>query len=87
MEGGGGFRTASQTEKYLPVITTVSDHGMLNFTHAMNDAGKDGDGKPTNVQYTEIPFELMKNEEDVLRVLAGGTDEFAALFPPTARNF
>ena len=35
----------------------------------------------------EIPFELMRNEEDVLRVLAGGTDEFAALFPPTARNF
>ena len=35
----------------------------------------------------EIPFELMRNEEDVLRVLAGGTDAFVALFPPTARNF
>ena len=34
-----------------------------------------------------VPYEHMQSEEDILRVLARGTDEFAALFPPTARNF
>ena len=33
-----------------------------------------------------VPYEFMQSEEDILRVLARGTDEFAALYDPRNRN-
>ena len=33
-----------------------------------------------------VPYEHMRSEEDILRVLARGTDEFAALYDPRNRN-
>ena len=33
-----------------------------------------------------VPYEHMKSEEDILRVLARGTDEFEALYDPRNRN-
>ena len=33
-----------------------------------------------------VPYEHMQSEEDILRVLARGTDEFEALYDPRNRN-
>ena len=33
-----------------------------------------------------VPYEHMRSEEDILRVLARGTDEFEALYDPRNRN-
>ena len=52
-EHGGGKDDVLQVN-----VDNLSEH-----RERTNAAGKDGDGKPTNVQYTEIPFELMTTND------------------------
>ena len=52
-EHGGGKDDVLQIN-----VDNLSEH-----RERTNAAGKDGDGKPTNVQYTEIPFELMTTND------------------------
>ena len=35
---------------------------------------------------TEVPYEHIRSEEDIMRILAGGTDEFCGLYEPMNRN-
>ena len=34
----------------------------------------------------EVPYELLRTEEDILHLLAGCTDDFAGLYDPRQRN-
>ena len=45
------------------------------------------DGRPLQVRsLTEVPYEYVRSEEDILRIIAGGTNAFAALVDPVLRN-
>ena len=35
---------------------------------------------------TEVPYVYIRTEEDIMRILAGGTDEFCGLYEPMNRN-
>ena len=45
------------------------------------------DGRRLQVHsLTEVPYEYIRSEEDIMRILAGGTDEFRGLYEPMNRN-
>ena len=45
------------------------------------------DGRPLQVRsLTEVPYEYVRSEEDIMRILAGGTDQFRGLYEPMNRN-
>ena len=45
------------------------------------------DGRRLQVNsLTEVPYEYIRSEEDIMRILAGGTDEFCGLYEPMNRN-
>ena len=44
-------------------------------------------GRPLQVRsLTEVPYEYVRSEEDIMRILAGGTDQFRGLYDPMNRN-
>lgn len=45
------------------------------------------DGRSVQVpSLTEVPYEHIRSEEDIMRILAGGTDKFRGLYDPRDRN-
>ena len=44
-------------------VLQVTTDNLQEHRTRMNAAGKDGDGKPTTVQYNDIPFELMTTND------------------------
>ena len=63
-EHGGGKDDVVQIN-----VDNLSEH-----RERVNAAGKDGDGKPTNVQYTEIPFELMTTNDVCFGIVKPATE-------------
>ncbi|XRB05013.1 kinesin light chain [Pycnococcus provasolii] len=52
----------------------VTTDNLQEHRTRMNAAGKDGDGKPTNVQYVDIPFELMTTNDVCFGIVKPATE-------------
>ncbi|XRB21685.1 tetratricopeptide repeat [Pseudoscourfieldia marina] len=55
-------------------VVQINVDNLLEHRERVNVAGKDGDGKPTTVQYTEIPFELMTTNDVCFGIVKPATE-------------
>ncbi|XRB19427.1 coatomer subunit epsilon [Pseudoscourfieldia marina] len=75
-EHGGGADDAVQ-------VTTAN---LQEHRTRMNAAGKDGDGKPTNVQYADIPFELMTTNDVCFGIVKPATEHVRTSYAKMLEN-
>ncbi|XRB10325.1 EF-hand domain-containing protein [Pseudoscourfieldia marina] len=76
-EHGGG------ADDVLQVITTDN---LQEHRTRMNAAGKDGDGKPTTVQYFDIPFELMTTNDVCFGIVKPATEQVKTSYAEMLSN-
>ncbi|XRB09944.1 kinesin light chain 3 [Pycnococcus provasolii] len=67
-------------------IVQVTTDNMKQHRTRMNDAGKDGDGKPTTVQYVDIPFDLMTTNDVCFGIVKPATEQVKTSYADMLKN-
>ena len=68
------------------VVVQITTDNLQEHRTSMNAAGKDGDGKPTNVQYVDIPFELMTTNDLCFGIVKPATEHVKTSYAEMLSN-
>ena len=67
-------------------IVQITTDNLMEHRTRMNAAGKDGDGKPTNVKYVDIPFELMTTNDVCFGIVKPATEQVKTSYAEMLSN-
>ena len=67
-------------------IVQVTTDNLKEHRTRMNAASKDGDGKPTTVQYVDIPFDLMTTNDVCFGIVKPATEQVKTSYADMLKN-